>query len=105
MGYRLSVSKLEEVYYGTKLYGYTNEEILESYRFLKNKGYIDGDEVWGYCCDNPIVMKVKDFKAFRELYAQDLKDIYNELISEDFLEQTEKIIELEDYEIIVLTWV
>lgn len=105
MGYRLCISKVNEVYYGTKLYGYVDDENkLKSYNYLKDNEYIDGDEIWSYSAENPIVMRVCVFKEFRELYAQDLKDFYDEIISNAFLKETEELTKLGDYDFVVLTW-
>lgn len=107
MGYRLSISKLDEVFYGTKLYGYVNNlEDLESYQFLKKYEYVDGDEAWCGSCENPMIMRVCVFKEFREWYAEDLKNYEDngEEVAQYFLKETEKLTKLPDYDFIVLTW-
>lgn len=105
MGYRLSISKVNEVYYGTKLFGYVDDENkLKSFNYLKDNGYIDGDEVWDYNCANAIVMKKTFFEEFRKLYAQDLKDYYDEIVSNAFLKETEELKKLNDYDYVVLKW-
>lgn len=105
MGYRLSVSKLNEVYYGTKLFGYVDDEsVLNSFKFLKDHEYITGDEFWTYSFDNAIVMLKTDFDQFRNFYALDLEACYGDLVSKDFLKDTEELTKLEDYEYVVLKW-
>ena len=48
MGYRLEVTQVGGTlsYYGTKLYGYVEDETaLKSYKFLRDNGYFDADDV------------------------------------------------------------
>lgn len=104
MGYRLAVSEVEQVYYGTKLFGYVHEETLKSYKYLKDIEAIKGDEQWDYGFDNPIVLSIKEFKDFRKLYAEDLKENNGKIESDWFLKETKHLIELEDYKLIVLNW-
>lgn len=70
MGYRLSVSELKNEYYGTKHYGYCvkEEQELASYKYLKSIGKVDGDEIFDYCCENPIVLDAEQFRTFIDLY-------------------------------------
>ena len=105
MGYRLAISELEQVYYGTKLFGYVDDETnLKSFKYLKDIDVIKGDEIWDYGFDNPIVLSIKEFKDFRKLYAEDLEENNGKIESDWFLEKTKHLIEREDYELIVLNW-
>ena len=104
MGYRLAISELEQVYYGSKLFGYVHEEILKSYKYLKDIEAIKGDEQWEYGFYNPIVLSIKEFKDFRKLYAEDLEENNGKNESDWFLNETKHIIEREDYELIILNW-
>lgn len=107
MGYRLTISKLDMVFYGTKLFGYMDDEkVLKSYQYLIKKEYLTGDEFWDYSFDNAIAMLKTDFMEFRELYAQDLRD-YNDGAEDSadwFLKETEELTKLPDYEYVVLQW-
>ena len=92
MGYRLEISKMKHAYCAGKLYGYTTEEDLKSYKWLLEHEYITEKESWTYECNPQIVLNAKEFKEFIELYNEDLKEEYKE--TEDFLIDDEKMQEL-----------
>ena len=115
MGYRLDikmVGKAQPKFYGTKLYGYTEEEQLKSYQWLMSHKYLepllkDGHYIWTYYFDNPIVMHVKEFKEFVKLYNEDYNKYSPYLHEEDcFINDPEikKFLKLDDDKLVVLTW-
>ena len=74
MGYRLSIDKLENKFYGTKLYGYLDFEILqtlESFKWLKNNKTIDGEDYWYSYNENYIILNSDEIKEFILLYNED----------------------------------
>ncbi len=108
MGYRLSIDAIscdyhedkndsrlsyhnKQLYYGTKLYGYTLdlEESL-SYNFLLALGKFDDyDTYFGYSASNEIILNYKQLCFFLKLYSLDLdkdRKEYNENYSEDYKE-------------------
>lgn len=111
MGYRLEVSKITQVFYGTKLFGnYENEE-LKSYKWLQDNGYIDYDEYFyfGYGFEGNIVMDVKDFKEFAKVYNDDLNRLekdYKWFKKDVFINEKaiKKIFKMRDYEKIMISW-
>lgn len=75
MGYRLEMSKIKHSACGGKLYGYVDDEKkLKSHQWLLEKGYIDGDECWGYGCNPQIVLSPDEFKEFIKLYNEDVNN-------------------------------
>lgn len=76
MGYRLEISKVKYSTCGGKLFGYTNVEKLRSWKYLKENGYIEGDECWDYGFNPYIVLNEEEFKDFIKLYINDLKQYY-----------------------------
>lgn len=99
MGYRLDIFKIEEnekfdkeiknIYYGTKLFGYEEEEKLLSYMYLKSAGKLNGDEFFDYSSDISIPLNQVELTIFLNLYNIDFKK-YNETEQNYILEQ-EKI--------------
>lgn len=74
MGYRLEMSKIKYTACGSELYGYVdNIKELKSHQWLVDKGYIEGDEYWGYGFSPCIKLYPKEFKEFIELYNEDLQ--------------------------------
>lgn len=115
MGYRLDVKvvgKPQLGFYGTKLYGYTEEEELKSYQWLSANKYLepllkDGHYIWTYYFDNPIVMHIKEFKEFAKLYNEDYNKHSPYLHEEDCFigdPELQEILKLNDYDLVVLTW-
>lgn len=112
MGYRLTVEKVgkdKPAYYGTKLYGYCDEEKLKSYQWLIKNHYLNSDEyyVWSYCCDNAILMRAKDFREFAKLYEEDLNNYYEyDYNPANFIEDKDiqAFMNLYDWELIVISW-
>lgn len=88
MGYRLDIFKIEEnekfdkeiknIYYGTKLFGYVEEEELLSYMYLKSVGKLNGDEYFDYSSDISIPLNQIELTIFLNLYNIDLKK-YNKI--------------------------
>lgn len=109
MGYRLEIERIghkEPNFYGTKLYGYVDEKKLKSYNWLLDKGFLDKNTyyIWTYCCDNPITMKVKDFREFAVLYDEDCSQtgyLPGMFIEDETIKQ---ILNLKDDELLLLTW-
>lgn len=111
MGYRLSVDMVGENsprYYGTKLYGYKDETKLKSYQWLIKEGFLDANEnyVWGYNCDNPILMRAEDFKIFAKLYNEDLNIFLIPEMKDYFIkdEDIQQFLQLEDWKLVVISW-
>lgn len=96
MGYRLNIYKIKEnenfdkeikdIYYGTKLFGYTDPEELLSYIYLKSTGKLNGDEYFDYSSDISIPLNQIELTIFLNLYNIDLIRI-NKETKEKFLEQ------------------
>lgn len=74
MGYRLEISEIKYKACGGKLYGYSDEKQLKSHKYLVEKGYLDGDEYFGYGYNPSIPLRADEFKEFIKLYNED----YNE---------------------------
>lgn len=109
MGYRIDIRCKDNQdlhYYGTKLYGYVNDESkLLSYEYLKRIGKLDEivnidvnnfesveDIKWDYCFDCHFVLKAEQFSTFIGLYAQDLCDKYDSRFAFLFLKELIPII-------------
>lgn len=72
MGYRLSLNiNGEEIYNGTKLYGYCDQENTKSYQYLCKLGKITDDMIFCDSISNAMVLNHKQFKKFIKLYAKD----------------------------------
>ena len=73
MGYRLSISDPENglKFYGTKLYGYTDERKLESYKYLESIGKVDEFTTFSDCIDNEMTLTPEQFREFIHLYKED----------------------------------
>lgn len=73
MGYRLNVSDPENgfKFYGTKLYGYTDERKLESYKYLESIGKVDEFTTFSDCIDNEMTLTSEQFREFMHLYRED----------------------------------
>lgn len=112
MGYRLTVEKVgkdKPSYYGTKLYGYCEEEKLESYQWLIKNGYLDKDKYysWSYGSDIAILMRAEDFREFAKLYEEDLNKYYEyEKYDSTFIgdPDIQEFMSLDDWELIVISW-
>lgn len=78
MGYRLDIHKVintektENIYYGTKLYGYEDESNFLSYIYLVSIGKMDYDEFFDYGSNQFICLNKKEFTIFCNLYSKDL---------------------------------
>lgn len=74
MGYRLDINeikndKIENRYYGTKLYGYDLElDTSLSYNFLKVIHKFNGEEIFDYCFYNKVILNYEELKLFLLLY-------------------------------------
>lgn len=108
MGYRLSIDAIscnyhknednprldyhtKQLYYGTKLYGYTLDlEDSLSYNFLLALGkFEDYETYFGYSAYNEIILNYKQLCFFLKLYSLDLdkdREEYNEKYSKDWKE-------------------
>lgn len=74
MGYRLTIKDKEtgKEFYGTKLYGYVDTDLLSSYQYLKSINKFNGDELFEYGCDNDIELSYNEFTEFIMIYFLDL---------------------------------
>lgn len=73
MGYRLDASdpKNHLKFNGTKLYGYTDERKLESYKYLESIGKVDDLTTFSDCIDNEMTLTPEQFREFIRLYKTD----------------------------------
>lgn len=73
MGYRLNVYDPEHrlKFYGTKLYGYTDERKLESYKYLESIGKVDDLTTFSGGIDNEMTLTPEQFREFIRLYGAD----------------------------------
>lgn len=73
MGYRLSISDPENhlKFYGTKLYGYTDERKLESYKYLESIGKVDEFTTFSGGIDNEMTLTPEQFREFIHSYKTD----------------------------------
>lgn len=74
MGLRIDIKDgAGNSFYGTKLYGYCDEEGCKSFQYLVEIGKFDGDEIFCGCCnENPILLNAEQFCKFIKLYSDDL---------------------------------
>lgn len=91
MGYRLNIDVvkedcLENVYYGTKLYGYKDKSNFISFKYLLTLGKIDEDTLFAYSSDIEIPLTSRELYVFLYLYNLDMNN-YCDYIKEkdDFL--------------------
>lgn len=79
MGYRLNIEEIDKSNYLCcgKLYGYCDETQLKSYNWLKDRGFINGEEYFDYGFEGNYVLKGYELIDFLELYIEDLKEFYN----------------------------
>lgn len=84
MGYRLGVKTIDEndnikdIYYGTKLYGYVDEQDLLSFKYLVILNKLDEDAYFNYGASHRIFLTYDEFKLFIYLYNEDLKKYRSE---------------------------
>lgn len=73
MGYRLNILDPENhlEFYGTKLYGYTDEQSLDSYEYLRAIGKVNDDTMFSDCFDNEFTLTPAQFVEFISLYKED----------------------------------
>lgn len=101
MGYRLEMSKIKYCACGGKLFGYVdNIEELESYKWLLNKGYIDGTEYWYYGFNPQIILNHNEFVEFIEIYKKEYKELHNT----DFLDNKELNNLIKSKDDVLLEW-
>lgn len=86
MGYRLNIDELkkgclENVYYGTKLYGYKDESNFISFKYLLTLGKITEDTVFDYSSDFEISLNSRELYVFLILYNLDMNQ-YSDYIDE-----------------------
>ena len=74
MGYRLTITDKEtgKEFYGTKLFGYVDTDILSSYKYLISIRKFNGDDYFGYGSENNIELSHNEFIEFIMLYILDL---------------------------------
>lgn len=111
MGYRLSVEMVGEStpkYYGTKLYGYTDQTKLKSYQWLIKEEFLKVNEnyIWGYNYHNPILMTAEAFKVFAKLYNEDYNKTLPERLKDYFIkdEVIQQFLKLRGRELVVIYW-
>lgn len=79
MGYRPEFTEIrrERRWYGTKLYGYVDDTFkLESCKWLVEKGWLVGDEAWGFCMEGRFMLTADEFREWFALYNADFKNEY-----------------------------
>lgn len=97
MGYRLDINRInhemevKNIYYGTKLYGYTLElDKSLSYKFLKTIHKFTGEEYFDYGYYNKVILNYEELCLFLELYNIDYNKFYQyKKEDNEFLEQNE----------------
>lgn len=110
MGYRLEVEQVggKLYFYGTKLFGYEDEEKLKSYKFLIKNKYLDEySTFFNYNHSNDFVMEIKDFREFVKLYNEDLNNFtfYSNEKDRFIKDKTiQKFLKLEDDDRVVISW-
>lgn len=113
MGYRLNIDKLQEgklnnIYYGTKLFGYEQLSNQLSYVYLLSLGKIDVDTYFDYSNNIEIPLNLKEFIIFINLYNQDLNKYIENKDSFINLPEIQKEISgidiINDNEIYVISW-
>lgn len=79
MGYRLAIRRADNTgiadFYGTKLYGYLDNQeefMLSSAKYLKSLGLIEDYQYFGYGAENPIRLNHDQFVEFMTRYSTDL---------------------------------
>ena len=79
MGYRLAIRRADNEgvadYYGTKLYGYSDDQEffgLSSVKYLKSLGLVEDYQYFGYGAENPIRLNHDQFVEFMTRYSADL---------------------------------
>ena len=79
MGYRLAIRRADNDvvadYYGTKLYGYLDDQEfsgLSSVKYLKSLGLVEDYQYFGYGAENPIRLNHDQFVEFMTRYSTDL---------------------------------
>lgn len=103
MGYRLNVYDPEHhlKFEGTKLYGYTDERKLESYKYLESIGKVDELTTFSGCIDNEMTLTPEQFREFIRLYKTDffnhagfdMNEIHNYIAIEEMLAtESDKIV-------------
>lgn len=92
MGYRLEICDEEGkiIESGRKFYGYQEESELHTYKswnWLKERGFVDENDIFSYGFWYKIPLIQSDFKEFIELYICDFNSVYeNGLSISDFEE-------------------
>ena len=118
MGYRLNISKYdydndkcEDVFYGTKVYGYVDTDKLQSFEWLVDNGFLKQEDSYcfGYGYEGNIIMTIGDFKEFAQCYNEDCNVYF--CSSYDFkkdyfinLPEIQQLLLLPDSNEIVLSW-
>ena len=108
MGYRLDINKLnkgklENVFYGTKLFGYHDESEFLSYMYLISIGKLEKNEYFDYC----FALNKKEFTIFCYLYNIDINKFYEKDVfinAEEIQKELLDNIEEYDNEIYVIGW-
>lgn len=86
---------------GTKLYGYTDERKLESYKYLESIGKVDELTTFSDCIDNEMTLTPEQFREFIRLYKADffnragfeMSEIHNYIAIEEMLAtESDKIV-------------
>lgn len=114
MGFRIDIrceEKPDVCYYGTKLYGYVEDETkLASWKFLNehdkfkelmcNSPVDDPKDIyWGGCTEN-ITLTEKEFGLFIGCYTEDLVDEYGVRYALNFLKEVIPILTEPGYKLI-----
>ena len=113
MGYRLEMSKVKYTACGGKLYGYTDTSKLKSYKWLKEKGFLNDidddheDITFADWDGNPqIIMRNEDFKEFIKLYNEDCNNYDDTYLfhDKDWIINDKYIKELLKEDYVLLEW-
>lgn len=77
MGYRPEFKDMENpdlCFYGTKLYGYTDESALSSFQYLLSIRKVERDTIWDYGSPNEMTLTAEQFRKFMQLYEKDFDE-------------------------------
>lgn len=88
MGYRLDIHKIEnqeivQLYYGTKLYGYVDEEKFLSFMYLISIGKLAPDTYFDYGTSCEFALNRNEFTIFCQLYNIDMNKYYQFKLEKD----------------------
>ena len=91
MGYRLEIKAGDKRFYGTKIFGYFDNEELRSYWVLRAYKKVTEDTYWRDCFENKIILNECEFNIFIDAYISDLEASDREGLEFDVEETIEEL--------------